>query len=212
MPWVCHVDRVKECWEHINRNIKSTWANTTRVAYISHGMHWSFFKTPRPSSYTWWLPIFGRVIVQQLEVLYAWVMSSQFQMIMQIYYILLKQSGVRINFVALGHTVKNIHISVVTEFGQKILFKCQKLQFQQRFWPSMTRKIPYKINLHTCQVIVVCGVLAAILHYTWVLLSPFQDKTVGSTPQPLPNHAGFPPHCRETCRRLKRLVSSYKPQ
>ncbi len=49
-----------------NSNIKSTC-----VAYISHGMYWSFFKTPRPSSYTWWLSIFIGVIVQQLDVLYA---------------------------------------------------------------------------------------------------------------------------------------------
>lgn len=62
-----------------------------------------------------------------------------------------------------------------------------KVQFQHYFWPSMTRKIPFKINLHTCQVIAVCGMLTAILHYTWVLLSPFQDKTAGSTPQLLPN-------------------------
>lgn len=58
------------------------------------------------------------------------------------------------------------------------------------------KKFHEKMNLHTCQVIVVCGVLAAILHYASVLFtnSPFQDKTVGSTPQPLrKTMQGFPP-------------------
>lgn len=66
--------------------------------------------------------------------------------------------------------------------------------FYQYSWPSMTRKIPWKMNLHTCQVIVVCGVLTAILHYASVVLSPFQDKTVGSTPQPLQKPCRVSPH------------------
>lgn len=44
------------------------------------------------------------------------------------------------------------------------------------------------------------GVLSSILNYTFVI----KDKTAGSTPQPLPNRAGFPPppHRQETHRRL----------
>lgn len=68
--------------------------------------------------------------------------------------------GVRISSVAVSHAIKTIHISVVTE--ESNVTDNLVRTFCWSFWTSMTRKIPYKINLHTCQVIVVCGVLTAI--------------------------------------------------
>lgn len=93
--------------------------------------------------------------------------------------------GVRINSVAVGHTTANIHISVMTEESNITDY----LVVSDKNDKKNSGKDSFAYVSSNSGVR--CAYCITSLHLS--APAPFQDKTVGSTPQPLPNHAGFPP-------------------